>query len=151
MSSGSLANLTCIVRGAPATPSRVFWYKDGAVLGLVGQNITPLPFCHEKVLLWPGHQCGENDETKHGCLLASHTKLQLSWPGDDSLTQMMLVNLDTVQNTFVCPEFFAPLFVQDIYVCLEIFLKTYVCLYDSISQFIFFSMFAGHLCLSKNV
>jgi len=33
VSSGSLANLTCIVRGAPATPSRVFWYKDGAVLG----------------------------------------------------------------------------------------------------------------------
>jgi len=34
VSSGSLANLTCVVRGVPAaTPSRVFWYKDGAVLG----------------------------------------------------------------------------------------------------------------------
>jgi len=31
---GSLANLTCVVRASPAAgPSRVFWYKDGAVLG----------------------------------------------------------------------------------------------------------------------
>merc|ERR1712001_559452 len=36
---GSLANLTCVVRASPAAgPSRVFWYKDGAVLGLVGHR-----------------------------------------------------------------------------------------------------------------
>jgi len=61
VSSGSLANLTCIVRGA--TPARVFWYKDGAVLGLV--------------LLGPGGQCGENEKTKPGRVFSSHTKLQL--------------------------------------------------------------------------
>ena len=37
---GSLANLTCVVRGSPAAgPARVFWYKDGAVLGLVAVTI----------------------------------------------------------------------------------------------------------------
>jgi len=41
VSSGSLANLTCVVRGAPAaTPSRVFWYKDGAVLGYFSDRRT---------------------------------------------------------------------------------------------------------------
>ena len=39
VSGGSLANLTCVVRGAP---SRVFWYKDGAVLGFVPHQLSPI-------------------------------------------------------------------------------------------------------------
>ena len=105
---GSLANLTCVVRGSPAAgPSRVFWYKDGAVLGLVGhrwshhrcqgqrQRQRQRRGCawvgcrhhwshhrrHHQVLLWPGHERGENSETKYCRFFPSNTKLQLGWPG----------------------------------------------------------------------
>ena len=101
VSSGSLANLTCIVRGAPATPSRVFWYKDGAVLGLVGQNV--INPCHFALIRYYSDRGTSVVRTMRPNLVAS----SLLIPNFSLADQVIIPSLKLCSSEYLClPSFF---------------------------------------------